>query len=106
MSSAAELTTEPRLLESPPGSGGEVIDTSPDPRRLAHYLEDFGQRHAALFQSLPPERLAWLQVIFASSRFLSDELLRHPAWIRAVGSLPTAAFTLSNTCVPVGCGVG
>ena len=58
MSSAAELTTEPRMLELPPGSGGELIDTSPDPRRLAHYLEEFGQRHPATLQGLSPERLA------------------------------------------------
>jgi glutamate-ammonia-ligase adenylyltransferase len=87
MSSAAELTTEPHALELPPGSGGELIDTSPDPRRLTHYLEEFGKRHPATLESLSPERLQWLQVIFASSRFLSDELLRHPAWISAVGPL-------------------
>jgi glutamate-ammonia-ligase adenylyltransferase len=87
MSSAAELTTEPHALELPPGSGGELINTSPDPRRLTHYLEEFGKRHPATLESLSPERLQWLQVIFASSRFLSDELLRHPAWISAVGPL-------------------
>lgn len=87
MPSAAELTIEPRSFASPPPSSDELIETSPDPRRLAHYLEEFGGRHAALLQSLSPERLAWLQVIFASSRFLSDELLRHPAWIASVGPL-------------------
>jgi [glutamine synthetase] adenylyltransferase / [glutamine synthetase]-adenylyl-L-tyrosine phosphorylase len=87
MSSAAELTTESRTLELPSGGGGELIDTSPDPRRLAHYLEEFGQRHPATLPSLSPEQFVWLQVIFASSRFLSDELLRHPAWIYSAGPL-------------------
>jgi [glutamine synthetase] adenylyltransferase / [glutamine synthetase]-adenylyl-L-tyrosine phosphorylase len=87
MSSAVELTTESRTLELPPGGGDELIDTSPDPRRLAHYLAEFGQRHPATLPSLSPKQLVWLQVIFASSRFLSDELLRHPAWISSIGPL-------------------
>ncbi|HEY6987888.1 MAG TPA: glutamine-synthetase adenylyltransferase [Bryobacteraceae bacterium] len=81
------MITEPRALESPPGSGGELIDTSPDARRIAYYLKEFGERHPATLRSLSPDRLTWLQVIFASSRFLSDELLRHPAWIADVGPL-------------------
>jgi [glutamine synthetase] adenylyltransferase / [glutamine synthetase]-adenylyl-L-tyrosine phosphorylase len=81
------LTTESRTLELPPGGGDELIDTSPDPRRLAHYLAEFGQRHPATLPSLSPKQLVWLQVIFASSRFLSDELLRHPAWISSIGPL-------------------
>ena len=83
----AKLTTDPRVLELPPGSGGELIETSPDARRLAHYLKEFGERHPATLQSLSPERLGWLQVIFASSRVLSDELLRHPAWIANAGPM-------------------
>jgi [glutamine synthetase] adenylyltransferase / [glutamine synthetase]-adenylyl-L-tyrosine phosphorylase len=81
------LTTEPRVLELPPGSGGELIGTSPDAKRLAHYLKEFGERHPATLQSLPPDRLVWLQVIFAASRFLSDELLRHPDWISTLGPI-------------------
>ena len=81
------MITEPRALESPPGSGGELIDTSPDVRRLEHYLKEFGERHPAMLQSLSSDRLAWLQVIFAASRFLSDELLRQPAWIANAGPM-------------------
>ena len=81
------MITDPHVLELPPGSGGELIDTSPDVRRLEHYLKEFGERHPARLQSLSSDRLAWLQVIFAASRFLSDELLRHPAWIANAGPM-------------------
>jgi glutamate-ammonia-ligase adenylyltransferase len=81
------LITDPHVLALPPGSGGELIYTSPDARRLEHYLKEFGERHPATLQSLSSDRVAWLQVIFAASRFLSDELLRQPAWIATVGPM-------------------
>ncbi len=37
--------------------------------------------------TLDPERLCWLRAIFGTSRFLSEELLRHPDWIVTVDEL-------------------
>lgn len=61
----------------------ELIDRSADPPRVAQYLEEFGTRHRAIFSALAQdgEVLRGLAAIFACSRFLSEELLRHPDWI-------------------------
>ena len=61
----------------------ELIDASSDPYRVAHYVEEFALRHPAEWNKVAnsPEHLLWLTVIFSSSRFLSEELLRSPDWI-------------------------
>ena len=60
-----------------------------DPQRARQYLEDFQARHSEIYSavSADPERLHWLTVIFSSSRFLSEELLRRPEWIAAVDAI-------------------
>ncbi|HEY3940456.1 MAG TPA: glutamine-synthetase adenylyltransferase [Bryobacteraceae bacterium] len=67
----------------------ELIDSSADPLQVARYFEEFGVRYGADLDRLveDPERLRWLAVIFNSSRFLSEELLRHRDWIWTVADL-------------------
>ncbi len=47
------------------------------------YSAAFERRHSdiARLAQQDPERLSWLQSIFSSSRFLSEDLLQHPGWI-------------------------
>lgn len=75
----------------------ELIDRSPDPERVAHYLEEFGARHRAALDQFMQDggRRTWLAVIFASSRFLSEELLRHPNWILSASDTG-AAFSFAD----------
>ncbi|HMF75339.1 MAG TPA: hypothetical protein VK604_06715, partial [Bryobacteraceae bacterium] len=70
----------------------QAIDRSADPQRVAHYLQEFGARHAAEFQALKedPQRLHWLAEVFGVSRFLSEELLRHPDWLGKLDDLRVA----------------
>ncbi len=51
--------------------------------RVRRYLEEFRGRHPAEFSKVSHTKncLRWLTLVFASSRFLSEELLRHPSWI-------------------------
>jgi glutamate-ammonia-ligase adenylyltransferase len=67
----------------------EWIERSSDPARVARYLEEFAARNPAIFDSFAgdAERARWLTVIFSSSAFLSEELLRHPEWISSVADL-------------------
>lgn len=67
----------------------DFIQNSSDPYRAANYISDFQSHHPQILEMLTkdPERLRWLTVIFASSRFLSEELSRHPEWILSVGEL-------------------
>ncbi len=70
----------------------ELIDRSADPPRVAEYMEEFAARHRAIFDLLAQdaEVLRGLAAIFACSRFLSEELLRHPDWIAQPQSLNVA----------------
>jgi len=63
-----------------------LIDNSIDPERVSHYIGEFSSRHPDTFESFAgdEERLRWLVTIFSSSRFLSEELLRHPDWLSDV----------------------
>ncbi len=67
----------------------EVIECSPDPERVRKYFEDFSERHPALLKQLAndKDRFRWLALVFASSRFLSEEVLKHPNWIGETGDL-------------------
>ncbi len=53
------------------------------------YLGEFQRLHPSSWQSLEgdAQRLRWLWVIFSFSRFLSEELLRHPEWIWSVSDV-------------------
>ncbi len=66
-----------------------LIDQSVDPQRAAQYWRDFQSRHPHVFADLErhPERVRWLGVIFSCSRFLSEELLRHPEWLASIQNL-------------------
>ncbi|MBV9764878.1 MAG: hypothetical protein JOZ48_08535 [Acidobacteriaceae bacterium] len=63
-----------------------LIDSSIDAERVSHYVAEFSSRHSDALQQLAddPERLSWLITIFSFSRFLSEELLRHPDWLRTL----------------------
>jgi hypothetical protein len=48
------------------------IERSPDPARVARYLDEFAARHRAAFDLLAadPERARWLAILFGCSAFL------------------------------------
>ena len=77
-----------RVDELTPGCAASPAAAA-DPQRARQYLEDFQARHREIYSavSADPERLHWLTVIFSSSRFLSEELLRRPEWITAVDEI-------------------
>jgi glutamate-ammonia-ligase adenylyltransferase len=64
-------------------------ERSPDPARVARYLDEFAARHRAIFQQLAadPDRAPWLPTLFGCSGFLSEELLRYPEWLSSVADL-------------------
>ena len=66
----------------------------PDPR-VSHYLDEFKSRYPQIFSAVTHdlERLSWIRTIFASSRFLSEELLQHPDWILTVDDLQSTLAT-------------
>ncbi len=76
-------TAELALSELPE----QIADRSSDPTRVRKCLDEFRHRHADAFERLAADekRLAWLALIFSSSRFLSAEVLRHPNWIFEIG---------------------
>ena len=66
-----------------------VAQAVPDPQQLTHRIDEFSTRHPALWVELnhDKERLRWLLTIFNFSRFLADELIRHPKWIWSIGEV-------------------
>jgi glutamate-ammonia-ligase adenylyltransferase len=64
-------------------------ERSPDPARVARYLDEFAAQHRAIFDRLAadPARAPWLATLFGCSGFLSEELLRYPEWLSAVADL-------------------
>src|SRR6185437_487101 len=81
-SGAAEHLIEPSQLRA-------LIESSTDPKRVAQYMSEFTSRHGHLSDAISKDagRVKWLIAIFSSSRFLSEELMRHPEWILAVDQL-------------------
>lgn len=77
-----------------------LIDQSVDPQRVAQYWRDFQARNSNWLTQLElhPERVQWLSVIFSCSRFLSEELLRHPEWLEAIINLDYA-LTRDDYCL-------
>lgn len=69
-----------------------LIDQSVDPQRVAQYWKEFQTRHADRLPQLEqhPERTLWLSVVFSCSRFLAEELLRHPEWLESINDLDFA----------------
>jgi glutamate-ammonia-ligase adenylyltransferase len=66
-----------------------VAEAIPDPQQLTRRIDEFSTRHPALWEELndDKERLRWLLTIFNFSRFLADELIRHPKWIWSIGEV-------------------
>lgn len=60
-----------------------LVGASADPDSALHYLVRFREAQPAAFQRLvvSPAAMQYLVAVFASSRFLSEALLRHPDWI-------------------------
>ncbi|HEY7304092.1 MAG TPA: glutamine-synthetase adenylyltransferase [Bryobacteraceae bacterium] len=81
-SPASPESTDPLQLQA-------FIDHSSDPQRVAQYVNDFRAHHGQILDELAKdsERLHWLTLIFSSSRFLSEELSRHPEWILGMDEL-------------------
>src|SRR5262249_19868399 len=67
----------------------QVVDSSGDPSRVSRYLDELEKRHLEAYREIAvdPEKLGWLGLVFASSKFLSEELLRHPNWILGMGEM-------------------
>jgi glutamate-ammonia-ligase adenylyltransferase len=78
-----------------PESAKEAIERSSDPERVSKYFEEFEMRHLDTLErvALDADRLQWLALIFSSSRFLAEELMRHPDWIL---TLDTVSRSLSR----------
>jgi glutamate-ammonia-ligase adenylyltransferase len=77
-----------------------LIDQSVDPQRVAQYWRDFQAKNPGRLAQLEqhPERVQWLSVIFSCSRFLSEELLRHPEWLESISDLDFA-LTRDDYCL-------
>jgi len=60
-----------------------LLAGSADPDRVLHYLVELKNAHPSVFArwSGSPRALQWAVTLFSASRFLSEELLRHPDWL-------------------------
>src|SRR5580658_1959562 len=60
-----------------------LVASVPDPDQAVHYLDRLRTENHAWFGRIAnsPTALGYLITIFSSSNFLSDEVLRHPAWL-------------------------
>lgn len=67
----------------------EAVLHSTDPERVRKYLVELQERYPDMLDRImqDPERLRWLALIFSSSRFLSEEVLRHPEWMLEIGEV-------------------
>ena len=67
----------------------EEIGRSSDPERVSRYFDKFQTRHPDVLKQVAADadRLKWLTLIFSSSRFLSEELMRHPEWILTLDTI-------------------
>ncbi len=75
-----------------PESAKEAIGRSSDPERVSRYFDEFQTRHPDTLErvALDTDRLKWLTLVFSSSRFLSEELMRHPDWILNLDAISRA----------------
>ncbi len=67
----------------------EIAQSSVDPERVRKYFGDLRERKGDVLKriSCDPERLRWLVLVFSSSRFLSEEVLRHPEWVLEISEV-------------------
>ncbi len=74
----------------------EAVLHSADPERVRKYLVELQARHPDVLDRImrDPERLRWLALIFSASRFLSEEVLRHPEWMLEISEI--TALTLAS----------
>lgn len=75
-----------------PASVSRTIEQSANPSRVAQYFSEFQARHPAQYARClaDSQRLGWLAVLFCSSRFLSEDLLKHPDWILDISDITHA----------------
>ncbi len=66
-----------------------AIASSADQERVGSYFDEFRYRNPHAFEQLveSDERVRWLATIFDSSRFLSEEVLKHPEWMLSLGEI-------------------
>ncbi|MDQ2711897.1 MAG: glutamine-synthetase adenylyltransferase [Acidobacteriota bacterium] len=79
--------TQPVLSESVESA----IASSADRARVRSYFDQFQDRNPQAFEQLATdsERVRWLATIFDSSRFLSEEVLKHPEWVLSLWEIHT-----------------
>src|SRR5579862_8678675 len=60
-----------------------LVASVPDPDQAVHYLDRLRTENPGWFGRISnsPATLGYLIAVFSYSNFLSDELLRHPAWL-------------------------
>lgn len=68
------------------------VETIPDPQQLSRRVEEFSERHPAIWRELnqDKDRMQWLLTIFSFSHFLAEELIRHAKWIWSIGEIHRA----------------
>jgi glutamate-ammonia-ligase adenylyltransferase len=89
-----------RLLDTPESSHRArslLLTSAPDPKLATRYLEQFEKTHPEVASRLSGTAtgLQSLIAVFSNSRFLSEELLRHPEWMEALAGSPDLFRVLS-----------
>ena len=66
-----------------------LVSASPDPPRLKSYLSELKLQHPARYERMTGDPAAFrnLIAVFSYSRFLSDEILKHPEWLDSMEPL-------------------
>jgi glutamate-ammonia-ligase adenylyltransferase len=67
----------------------EAVEQSSDPERARRYFAEFRKREPQSFVEVGNDRelSQRLALIFSSSEFLSEEILRHPSWMLELGDV-------------------
>ncbi len=76
-------------LQATPARIQDLIESSVDPERAAHYVAELLASHPQFIDQLDGDRqrFEWLVTIFAFSRFLSEELLQRPEWLANMSAI-------------------
>ncbi len=77
-------------------AAAEAIAGSSDPVRAAYFFSQLTERHGRYLDDLlAADRLNRLATVFSLSRFLSEELLRHPEWLASFAE-PDRPFSVAD----------
>lgn len=63
-----------------------LLASAADPEAVVHYLVSLKQQNGDVFRELleAPAELKYFLTVASFSRFLSEEILQHPEWLKAV----------------------